>query len=154
MLFGVLFEPKKKTVLSCSAPRAFSFRRGRYIEDSLVSALASRSSSQNKSSKEKSSRSPLRATTLESNVKKSSRVEFREPLASHRLVLRQFTIKEKYAKIRIKLIVIACLFNAQIQCRGLWCNLFVFSANDSVLQELCMWALLCFREHLLTKLLI
>ncbi|XP_026709191.1 centrosome-associated protein 350 isoform X5 [Athene cunicularia] len=45
---------------------------------------ASRSSSQNKSSKEKSSRSPLRATTLESNVKKSNRVEFREPLASHR----------------------------------------------------------------------
>uniref|UniRef100_A0A663M070 Centrosomal protein 350 n=1 Tax=Athene cunicularia TaxID=194338 RepID=A0A663M070_ATHCN len=34
--------------------------------------------------KEKSSRSPLRATTLESNVKKSNRVEFREPLASHR----------------------------------------------------------------------
>ncbi|KAK2543281.1 Cep350 [Columba livia] len=49
-----------------------------------ISRKASRSSSQNKSSKEKSSRSPLRATTLESNVKKSSRVEFREPLASHR----------------------------------------------------------------------
>ncbi|NWU04198.1 CE350 protein, partial [Urocynchramus pylzowi] len=44
----------------------------------LVSCL------QNKSSKEKSSRSPLRATTLESNVKKCSRVEFREPLASYR----------------------------------------------------------------------
>ncbi|NXK98697.1 CE350 protein, partial [Formicarius rufipectus] len=55
-----------------------------YIEDSLVSASASRSSSQNKSSKEKSSRSPLRATTLESNVKKSSHVEFRDPLASYR----------------------------------------------------------------------
>ncbi|NXH53095.1 CE350 protein, partial [Rhabdornis inornatus] len=39
---------------------------------------------QNKSSKEKSSRSPLRATTLESNVKKCSRVEFCEPLASYR----------------------------------------------------------------------
>uniref|UniRef100_A0A7M4EIA9 Centrosomal protein 350 n=1 Tax=Crocodylus porosus TaxID=8502 RepID=A0A7M4EIA9_CROPO len=39
---------------------------------------------QNKSRKEKASRSPLRATTLESNVKKSSRVEFREPLASYR----------------------------------------------------------------------
>ncbi|XP_071420717.1 centrosome-associated protein 350 isoform X1 [Pithys albifrons albifrons] len=48
------------------------------------SRKASRSSSQHKSSKEKSSRSPLRATTLESNVKKCSRVEFREPLASYR----------------------------------------------------------------------
>ncbi|XP_063200775.1 centrosome-associated protein 350 isoform X1 [Chroicocephalus ridibundus] len=49
-----------------------------------ISRKASRSSSQNKSSKDKSSRSPLRATTLESNVKKSNRVEFREPLASYR----------------------------------------------------------------------
>ncbi|XP_064371712.1 centrosome-associated protein 350 isoform X3 [Dromaius novaehollandiae] len=49
-----------------------------------ISRKASRSFSQNKSSKEKSSRSPLRATTLESNVKKSNRVEFREPLASYR----------------------------------------------------------------------
>ncbi|XP_075792935.1 centrosome-associated protein 350 isoform X1 [Pelodiscus sinensis] len=49
-----------------------------------ISRKASRSSSQNKSRKEKSSRSPLQATTLESNVKKSSRVEFREPLASYR----------------------------------------------------------------------
>ncbi|NWR84472.1 CE350 protein, partial [Furnarius figulus] len=49
-----------------------------------ISRKGSRSSSQNKSSKEKSSRSPLRATTLESNVKKCSRVEFREPLASYR----------------------------------------------------------------------
>ncbi|XP_015725109.1 centrosome-associated protein 350 isoform X3 [Coturnix japonica] len=48
-----------------------------------VGRKASRSSSQTKSGKEKSSRSPLRATTLESNVKKSSRVEFREPLASY-----------------------------------------------------------------------
>ncbi|NWU78383.1 CE350 protein, partial [Onychorhynchus coronatus] len=64
--------------------KAFSFWRDGSLEDSLVSASASRSSSQNKSSKEKSSRSPLRATTLESNVKKCSRVEFREPLASYR----------------------------------------------------------------------
>ncbi|KAM6066461.1 centrosome-associated protein 350 isoform 3-T4 [Chlamydotis macqueenii] len=49
-----------------------------------ISRKASRSSSQNKSTKEKSSRSPLRVTTLESNVKKSNRVEFREPLASYR----------------------------------------------------------------------
>ncbi|XP_071607454.1 centrosome-associated protein 350 isoform X5 [Heliangelus exortis] len=49
-----------------------------------INRRASQSSSQNKSSKEKSSRSPLRATTLESNVKKSNRVEFREPLPSYR----------------------------------------------------------------------
>ncbi|XP_064004236.1 centrosome-associated protein 350 isoform X2 [Pogoniulus pusillus] len=49
-----------------------------------ISRKASRSCSQNKSSKEKSSRSPLRATTLESNVKKSSLVEFHEPLVSFR----------------------------------------------------------------------
>jgi len=73
-------------VLTRSAPRAFSFWRVKYIKGSLVSVSASRSSSQTKSGKEKSSRSPLRATTLESNVKKSNRVEFREPLASYRLV--------------------------------------------------------------------
>uniref|UniRef100_A0A8C3RH20 Centrosomal protein 350 n=1 Tax=Cyanoderma ruficeps TaxID=181631 RepID=A0A8C3RH20_9PASS len=59
------------------------------------SASASRKSSR-KGIKEKSSRSPLRATTLESNVKKCSRVEFREPLASYRLVLGQLTAEEKY----------------------------------------------------------
>ncbi|EMP34485.1 hypothetical protein UY3_08314 [Chelonia mydas] len=69
---------------SANATRKISRKDGRYLEDSLVSASASRSSSQNKSRKEKSSRSPLRATTLESNVKKSTRVEFREPLASYR----------------------------------------------------------------------
>ncbi|NXC73430.1 CE350 protein, partial [Anhinga anhinga] len=85
-VFDSVMDAKKP---SASASRkisrkAFSFWRDRYIEGSLVSASASRSSSQNKSSKEKSSRSPLRATTLESNVKKSNRVEFREPLASYR----------------------------------------------------------------------
>ncbi|KFW05020.1 Centrosome-associated protein 350 [Fulmarus glacialis] len=88
-VFDSVMDAKKPSAsasrkISRKAPRAFSFWRGRYIEDSLVSASASRSSSQNKSSKEKSSRSPLRATTLESNVKKSNRVEFREPLASYR----------------------------------------------------------------------
>ncbi|NXF03358.1 CE350 protein, partial [Smithornis capensis] len=85
-VFDSVMDAKKP---SASASRkigrkVFSFWRNSYIEDSLVSASASRSSSQNKSSKEKSSRSPLRATTLESNVKKCSRVEFREPLASYR----------------------------------------------------------------------
>uniref|UniRef100_A0A8C0BV02 Centrosomal protein 350 n=1 Tax=Buteo japonicus TaxID=224669 RepID=A0A8C0BV02_9AVES len=78
--FDSVMDAKKP---SASASRKIS-RKDRYIEDSLVSASASRSSSQNKSSKEKASRSPLRATTLESNVKKSNRVEFREPLASYR----------------------------------------------------------------------
>uniref|UniRef100_A0A8C0FFW9 Centrosomal protein 350 n=1 Tax=Bubo bubo TaxID=30461 RepID=A0A8C0FFW9_BUBBB len=80
-VFDSVMDAKKP---SASTSRKLS-RKDRYIEDSLVSASASRSSSQNKSSKEKSSRSPLRATTLESNVKKSNRVEFREPLASYRL---------------------------------------------------------------------
>ncbi|XP_030428662.1 centrosome-associated protein 350 isoform X4 [Gopherus evgoodei] len=79
-VFDSVMDAKKP---SASATRKISRKDGRYLEDSLVSASASRSSSQNKSRKEKSSRSPLRATTLESNVKKSSRVEFREPLASY-----------------------------------------------------------------------
>ncbi|NWY49610.1 CE350 protein, partial [Chionis minor] len=79
-VFDSVMDAKKP---SASTSRKIS-RKGIYIEDSLVSALASRSSSQNKSSKDKSSRSPLRVTTLESNVKKSNRVEFREPLAAYR----------------------------------------------------------------------
>ncbi|MXQ87635.1 hypothetical protein E5288_WYG017736 [Bos mutus] len=55
---------------------------GRYLDDSWVNAPASKFS---KSRKEKS-RSPLRATTLESNVKKINRVEFRDPLVSYREV--------------------------------------------------------------------
>uniref|UniRef100_A0A8C2LF77 Centrosomal protein 350 n=1 Tax=Cricetulus griseus TaxID=10029 RepID=A0A8C2LF77_CRIGR len=65
---------------SASATRKISRKDGRYLDDSWVSAPASKSS---KPRKEKS-RSPLRATTLESNVKKNSRVEFREPLVSYR----------------------------------------------------------------------
>uniref|UniRef100_A0A8C3T9H7 Centrosomal protein 350 n=1 Tax=Chelydra serpentina TaxID=8475 RepID=A0A8C3T9H7_CHESE len=80
-VFDSVMDAKKP---STSATRKISRKDGRYLEDFLVSTSASRSSSQNKSRKEKSSRSPLRATTLESNVKKSSRVEFREPLASYR----------------------------------------------------------------------
>ncbi|XP_054690429.1 centrosome-associated protein 350 isoform X3 [Grus americana] len=63
------------SVMDAKKPSASASRK--------ISRKASRSSSQTKSSKEKSSRSPLRATTLESNVKKSNRVEFREPLASY-----------------------------------------------------------------------
>ncbi|NWH39241.1 CE350 protein, partial [Chloropsis hardwickii] len=85
-VFDSVMDAKKPSASASrkSSRKAFSFWGDRYIEDSLFSASGSRSSSQNKSSKEKSSRSPLRATTLESNVKKCSRVEFREPLASYR----------------------------------------------------------------------
>ncbi|NXV65262.1 CE350 protein, partial [Molothrus ater] len=72
------------SVMDAKKPSASGSRKSSRKEHSLLSASGSRSSSQNKSSKEKSSRSPLRATTLESNVKKCSRVEFREPLASYR----------------------------------------------------------------------
>ncbi|NXL35576.1 CE350 protein, partial [Glaucidium brasilianum] len=85
-VFDSVMDAKKPSTSTSRklSRKAFSFWREKNIEDSLVSASASRSSSQNKSNKEKSSRSPLRATTLESNVKKSNHVEFREPLASYR----------------------------------------------------------------------
>uniref|UniRef100_A0A8B9I9Y2 Centrosomal protein 350 n=1 Tax=Anser brachyrhynchus TaxID=132585 RepID=A0A8B9I9Y2_9AVES len=68
-VFDSVMDAKKP---SASASRKISRKGMYYLEYSI------------KSSKEKSSRSPLRATTLESNVKKSNRVEFREPLASYR----------------------------------------------------------------------
>ncbi|KFV68441.1 Centrosome-associated protein 350, partial [Dryobates pubescens] len=72
------------SVMDAKKPSASASRKISIKESSLVFASASRSSSQNKSSKEKSSRSPLRATTLESNVKKTSRVEFHESFVSYR----------------------------------------------------------------------
>ncbi|XP_031241243.1 centrosome-associated protein 350 isoform X2 [Mastomys coucha] len=65
---------------SASATRKISRKDGGCLDDSWVSAPTSKYS---KPRKEKS-RSPLRATTLESNVKKNNRVEFREPLVSYR----------------------------------------------------------------------
>ncbi|NXA42589.1 CE350 protein, partial [Eudromia elegans] len=79
-VFDSIMDAKKP----CAGTSRKIGRKGRSTADYLVSASASRSSGQSKSSKEKSSRSPLRATTLESNVKKSNHVEFREPLASYR----------------------------------------------------------------------
>ncbi|KAJ6657350.1 hypothetical protein lerEdw1_002517 [Lerista edwardsae] len=61
------------SVMDAKKPSASATRK--------ISRKASRSSSQKK---ERSPRSPLRATTLDSNVKKSGHVEFREPLASFR----------------------------------------------------------------------
>ncbi|XP_054940162.1 centrosome-associated protein 350 [Physeter macrocephalus] len=78
-VFDSVMDTKKS---SASATRKISRKDGRYLDDSWVNAPTSKSS---KSRKEKS-RSPLRATTLESNVKKINRVEFREPLVSYREV--------------------------------------------------------------------
>ncbi|XP_059503699.1 centrosome-associated protein 350 isoform X3 [Stegostoma tigrinum] len=74
----------KKT--SSSATRKISRRDGRYLEDSVASATSVKSGSRVKSRKDKTSRSPLRSTTLESNIKKSSWVEFRDPLTAYREV--------------------------------------------------------------------
>uniref|UniRef100_A0A2K6GUJ8 Centrosomal protein 350 n=1 Tax=Propithecus coquereli TaxID=379532 RepID=A0A2K6GUJ8_PROCO len=76
-VFDSVMDAKKS---SASATRKISRKDGRYMDDSWVNAPTSKSS---KSRKEKS-RSPLRATTLESNVKKNNRVEFCEPLVSYR----------------------------------------------------------------------
>uniref|UniRef100_A0A8C5R3P4 Centrosomal protein 350 n=1 Tax=Leptobrachium leishanense TaxID=445787 RepID=A0A8C5R3P4_9ANUR len=65
-----------------SSTRKISRKDGR-IPDSSNNYI-SKSSNPNKPGGETLSRSPLRATTLESNVKKSSHVMFREPLASYR----------------------------------------------------------------------
>ncbi|XP_077188333.1 centrosome-associated protein 350 isoform X2 [Paroedura picta] len=61
------------SVMDAKKPSASTTRK--------ISRKACRSSSQKK---ERSSRYPLRATTLDSNVKKSGHVEFHEPLASFR----------------------------------------------------------------------
>ncbi|XP_023583853.1 centrosome-associated protein 350 isoform X3 [Trichechus manatus latirostris] len=76
-VFDSVMDTKKS---SANATRKISRKDGRYLDDSWVNASTSKSS---KSRKEKS-RSPLRATTLESNVKKNNRVEFRDPLVSYR----------------------------------------------------------------------
>ncbi|XP_077135005.1 centrosome-associated protein 350 isoform X2 [Ranitomeya variabilis] len=68
-----------------SATRKISRKDGRYHEDS--NAYHKKHSHPAKCGKERSSRSPLRVTTLDSNVKSSCRVGFREPLASYREVL-------------------------------------------------------------------
>ncbi|XP_070253029.1 centrosome-associated protein 350 [Myotis yumanensis] len=78
-VFDSVMDTKKS---SASATRKISRKEGRYLVDTWLNAPTSKSS---KSRKEKS-RSPLRVTTLESNVKKNNRVEFREPLASYREV--------------------------------------------------------------------
>ncbi|XP_048832644.1 centrosome-associated protein 350 isoform X4 [Brienomyrus brachyistius] len=62
-----------------SRSRKVSRRDGRMADPAL-----SKPAAHSRRSPEKSSRSPLRATTLDSNVRRPNCVEFREPLASYR----------------------------------------------------------------------
>ncbi|KAM8930596.1 LOW QUALITY PROTEIN: centrosome-associated protein 350 [Pelodytes ibericus] len=77
--FDPIMETKKAPI---SATRKISRKDGRYQDSS--NAHISKASRTHKTGREKLSRSPLRATTLESNVKKTSHVAFREPLESYR----------------------------------------------------------------------
>ncbi|XP_053549912.1 centrosome-associated protein 350 isoform X2 [Bombina bombina] len=79
--FDPVMETKRQ---SSNATRKISRKDGRYLDSG---ARISKLSQSNKSKREKSSRSPLRVTTLESNVKATSHVAFREPLASYREAL-------------------------------------------------------------------
>ncbi|XP_063284386.1 centrosome-associated protein 350 isoform X2 [Pelobates fuscus] len=80
---GAVCDPFMETKKPPSSTmRKVSRKDGRYSESS--NNYISKSSNPSKAGREKLSRSPLRATTLESNVKKTSHVVFREPLASYR----------------------------------------------------------------------
>ncbi|XP_040216166.1 centrosome-associated protein 350 isoform X3 [Rana temporaria] len=79
---SVIFDPIMDARKPVGATRKISRKDGRYLED--TNGHPSKSSRPRKSIREKSSRSPLRVTTLESNVKSSYHVGFREPLASYR----------------------------------------------------------------------
>ncbi|XP_027468507.2 centrosome-associated protein 350 isoform X4 [Zalophus californianus] len=76
-VFDSVMDTKKS---SASATRKISRKDGRYRDDSWADAPTAKSCT----SRKEKSRSPLRVTTLESNVKKNNRVEFREPLVSYR----------------------------------------------------------------------
>ncbi|KAG9350847.1 hypothetical protein JZ751_024736 [Albula glossodonta] len=82
---GVLFESVMDTKkLSSGATRKVSRREGRHAEHGSLTGSASKSGVRSRRSPEKSSRSPLRTTTLDSNVRRANCVEFREPLTSYR----------------------------------------------------------------------
>ncbi|KAM6963142.1 centrosome-associated protein 350 [Aplochiton taeniatus] len=73
----------KKT--SSGSTRKPTWREGRGTDDSSQTGGASKPRGRGRGSPEKSSsRSPLRNTTQDSNVRKTSNVDFREPLASYR----------------------------------------------------------------------
>ncbi|XP_043102271.1 centrosome-associated protein 350 isoform X3 [Puntigrus tetrazona] len=76
VLLDSVLDTKKASV---SGGRKISRRDGRHVEES-----GSKSRTRSRRSPDKSSRSPLRNSTLDSNARKLSAVEFREPLVSYR----------------------------------------------------------------------
>ncbi|XP_048067432.1 centrosome-associated protein 350 isoform X2 [Megalobrama amblycephala] len=76
VLLDSVLDTKKASV---SGGRKISRRDGHHAEES-----GSKSRTRSRRSPDKSSRSPLRNSTLDSNARKPSAVEFREPLASFR----------------------------------------------------------------------
>lgn len=119
------------SVMDAKKPSASASRKS--------SRKGSRSSSQNKSSKEKSSRSPLRATTLESNVKKCTRVEFREPLASYsssqleaKHLLSGLELSEAEGKSELP----ACLAHEQDQHSRAFDSPFPCAADETIVRYL------------------
>uniref|UniRef100_A0A8C2AKU0 Centrosomal protein 350 n=1 Tax=Cyprinus carpio TaxID=7962 RepID=A0A8C2AKU0_CYPCA len=76
VLLDSVLDTKKASV---SGSRKISRRDGHHVEES-----GSKSRTRSRRSPDKSSRSPLRNSTLDSNARKPSAVEFREPLVSYR----------------------------------------------------------------------
>ncbi|KAL1270176.1 hypothetical protein QQF64_032465, partial [Cirrhinus molitorella] len=76
VLLDSVLDTKKASV---SGGRKISRRDGHHVEES-----GSKSRTRSRRSPDKSSRSPLRNSTLDSNARKPSAVEFREPLVSYR----------------------------------------------------------------------
>lgn len=89
---SVIFDPIMEARKPVGATRKISRKDGRYLEDTNSHPKSSRP---RKSVREKTSRSPLRVTTLESNVKSSCHVGFREPLASYRDAASMLSSNEK-----------------------------------------------------------
>ncbi|KAJ8376494.1 hypothetical protein SKAU_G00070740 [Synaphobranchus kaupii] len=82
---GVLLDSVMDTKKTLSgATRKVSRREGGRSEHTSLTGSASKPRARSRRSPEKSSRSPLRNTTLDSNVRRANCVEFREPLASYR----------------------------------------------------------------------
>ncbi|XP_026118818.1 centrosome-associated protein 350-like isoform X3 [Carassius auratus] len=76
VLLDSVLDTKKASV---SGGRKISRRDGHHVEES-----GTKSRTRSRHSPDKSSRSPLRNSTLDSNARKPSAVEFREPLVSYR----------------------------------------------------------------------
>ncbi|XP_029110547.1 centrosome-associated protein 350 isoform X2 [Scleropages formosus] len=80
VLLNSVMDTKKA---SSTTTRKISNREGRHAADTFQGQV-SKSRTRSCRSPEKSSRSPLRTTTLDSNVRRTGCVEFKEPLASYR----------------------------------------------------------------------